>query len=55
MSFWKKKKYCKFCGSEENADGSCSNSKCIAYKDKSTEAVNEATNTEKSDGGGNQE
>lgn len=32
MAFWKKKKYCNFCGSELKADGSCSNEKCITYK-----------------------
>lgn len=34
MSFWKKKKYCEYCGSEKKSDGSCSNPKCIAYKEK---------------------
>lgn len=33
MAFWKKKNYCKYCGSELKADGSCSNEKCIAYKE----------------------
>lgn len=32
MSFWKKKKYCPYCGSELNADGNCPNKDCIAYK-----------------------
>lgn len=31
MSFWKRKKYCKYCGSTLNADGSCPNVNCIAY------------------------
>lgn len=33
MSFWKKKKYCPYCGSELNADGSCPNKNCIKYTD----------------------
>ena len=32
MSFWKKKKYCPYCGSELKTDGSCPNKDCIAYK-----------------------
>lgn len=32
MSFWKRKNYCEYCGSVKNNDGSCPNSKCIAYK-----------------------
>lgn len=32
MAFWKKKKYCQYCGSELKSDGSCSNQNCIAYK-----------------------
>nr|DAL13278.1 MAG TPA_asm: NAD-dependent DNA ligase C4 zinc finger domain [Caudoviricetes sp.] len=32
MAFWKKKKYCQYCGSELKADGGCSNPNCIAYK-----------------------
>jgi hypothetical protein len=32
MSFWKKKKYCQYCGSELKTDGSCTNKDCIAYK-----------------------
>lgn len=31
MAFWKKKKYCQYCGSEVK-DGCCSNPDCIAYK-----------------------
>ncbi len=31
MAFWKKKKYCQYCGSEVK-DGGCSNPDCIAYK-----------------------
>lgn len=31
MSFWKRKKYCKYCGSTLKADGSCPNVNCIAY------------------------
>lgn len=38
MAFWKKKNYCKYCGSELKADGSCSNEKCIAYKAETTTA-----------------
>lgn len=37
MSFWKKKKYCEYCGSVKNADGNCPNQKCIAYKGKTAE------------------
>ena len=37
MSFWKKKKYCEYCGSEKKSDGSCSNPKCIAYNEKTAE------------------
>lgn len=37
MSFWKKKKYCEYCGSEKKSDGSCSNPKCIAYNKKTAE------------------
>ena len=29
MSFWKRKKYCQYCGSELKSD--CSNERCIAY------------------------
>lgn len=31
MAFWKKKNYCKYCGSEKNKDGSCPNEKCIKH------------------------
>lgn len=31
MSFWKRKKYCKYCGSELQNDGTCPNKDCIAY------------------------
>ncbi|WP_337544541.1 hypothetical protein [Megasphaera sp.] len=31
MSFWKRKKYCKYCGSELKSDGTCPNKDCIAY------------------------
>ncbi|MFP8919936.1 hypothetical protein [uncultured Megasphaera sp.] len=31
MSFWKRKKYCKYCGSELKSDGTCLNKDCIAY------------------------
>lgn len=36
MAFWKKKKYCQYCGSEVK-DGCCSNPDCIAFKAKDTE------------------
>lgn len=36
MAFWKKKKYCQYCGSEIK-DGSCSNPGCIAFKESTEE------------------
>lgn len=44
MAFWKKKKYCQYCGSEVK-DGSCSNEKCIAYVGEK-EAKDEGANKE---------
>lgn len=45
MSFWKKKKYCEYCGSVKNADGNCPNQKCIAYKASSTTTSGTQTTT----------
>lgn len=42
MSFWKKKKYCPYCGSTLNTDGSCPNKSCIKYTD-STQTADTAT------------
>lgn len=36
MSFWKRKKYCQYCGSEVK-DGRCSNPDCIAFKEPTEE------------------
>lgn len=44
MAFWKKKKYCQYCGSEVK-DGSCSNPDCIAFK-KSEEKPEDNTKKE---------
>lgn len=41
MSFWKKKKYCTYCGSEVDKSGSCSNEKCIAHKESTAEEKKE--------------
>lgn len=43
MSFWKKKKYCPYCGSELNANGSCPNKNCIKYNTASTSTTNTIT------------
>jgi len=45
MAFWKKKKYCNFCGSELKADGSCSNEKCIAYKETESSETGSTTDS----------
>ena len=45
MSFWKRKKYCQYCGSELKSDGSCSNERCIAYVGEK-EAKDEGANKE---------
>lgn len=43
MSFWKRKKYCKYCGSTLKADGSCPNINCIAYVPGTTTANTSTT------------
>lgn len=43
MSFWKRKKYCKYCGSTLKADGSCPNVNCIAYVPDATTADTSTT------------
>lgn len=45
MAFWEKKKYCKYCGSELKADGSCSNEKCIAYKKETDSSGSDSADT----------
>lgn len=45
MSFWKKKKYCPYCGSELIADGSCPNKDCIKYTGDSTPTTTASTTT----------
>lgn len=45
MSFWKKKKYCPYCGSELIADGSCPNKDCIKYTGDNTTTTTASTTT----------
>ena len=45
MSFWKKKKYCLYCGSELKADGSCSNKDCIKYTSDTSTTTTTSTTT----------
>lgn len=53
MSFWKKKKYCKYCGSTLKSDGTCPNKDCIAYVELTTNtAVGDATTNTKDDTNG---
>lgn len=46
MAFWKKKKYCQYCGSELKTDGTCPNKDCIAYVALTTDGTAEATKKE---------
>lgn len=41
MAFWKRKKYCQYCGSELKSDGTCPNKDCIAYKPDTTTATDD--------------
>lgn len=53
MSFWKKKKYCTYCGSELKSDGTCPNKDCIAYVATTTDATaSDAKTTAKPDTNG---
>lgn len=54
MSFWKRKKYCKYCGSELKSDGTCPNKGCIAYVALKTDTttVSNADTTAKTDANG---
>lgn len=45
MSFWKKKSYCEYCGSEKNTDGSCKNPKCIDYKNAESSETGSTTDS----------
>lgn len=51
MSFWKKKKYCKYCGSELKSDGTCSNQDCIAYVAPEDDTTADVTSTTTQNGG----
>lgn len=53
MSFWRRKKYCKYCGSELKSDGTCQNKDCIAYVAPKTDTTaSDANTTAKSDTNG---
>ncbi len=53
MSFWKRKKYCQYCGSELKSDGTCPNKECIAYVAPTTDApASDAATTVKPDTNG---
>lgn len=52
MSFWKRKKYCKYCGSELKSDGTCPNKDCIAYVAPTTDTASDAATTAKPDANG---
>lgn len=52
MSFWKKKKYCQYCGSELKSDGTCPNKDCIAYVAPADTTANNIDATAKPDTNG---
>ena len=53
MSFWKRKKYCKYCGSELKNDGTCPNKDGIAYVAPKTDTTaSDADTTAKPDTNG---
>lgn len=52
MAFWKRKKYCQYCGSELKADGSCTNKNCIAYKADESTTTETAASTDTAANGG---
>jgi hypothetical protein len=52
MSFWKRKKYCKYCGSELKSDDTCPNKDCIAYVAPKTDTASDANTTAKPDANG---
>lgn len=52
MSFWKRKKYCQYCGSELKSNGTCPNKDCIAYVAPKTDTVSDADTTTKPDTNG---
>lgn len=52
MSFWKRKKYCQYCGSELKSDGTCPNKDCIAYVAKTDALSSDAATTAKPDTNG---
>ncbi|WP_337742200.1 hypothetical protein [Megasphaera sp.] len=50
MSFWKKKKYCQYCGSELKSDGTCPNPDCIAYVAPKADTTAETSTTTQNGG-----
>lgn len=52
MAFWKKKKYCQYCGSALNSDGTCPNKDCIAYVAPTTDTTTTTTTTDAAQNGG---